>query len=252
MNHLIDLIGYAAIIFCVFDYFNRNFRELKGGSNKAESTIKRKKYKLIPFHDALADEIMILRKDITDINVRLREKDSEANCLPQDFLKLLWLYINYPYEAICVNYKAEGGSWGKIILILDDTGYVADTECGSWSEPFNAEKLRMMKSKKPIIIKKGMCFLIHLYEPDICKEHNSALTTEARVISVQEGEDYRDIILTLEIDLNYDPFYIRDVWDKREHIPKIITRKLEVYNIYNHGIRLEEKKKTFLQRLNSF
>ncbi len=205
---------------------------------------KSKRWKKISFNDAIADELMRIRLDLTDLKIK-QDKRGWDN-FPDEFLKMESMYHKYPYVGICDTYEDPEGKWGKIIIDLGGKDWFEDRKDNIFYNQFDSDTLRKINSPKKIILKEGMYLTVHIHEDEIAKQYGDCIGKGAKILSIEEGEDFGDLILSLEIhlrsSLDYD-HYCPSLPNEKELIEKSkIIRKVAIFNYFRHGIRLEEKK----------
>lgn len=221
------------IISCVLTafYYLCEILKIVSGIPKKYETCRGRKYNLISFDDAIADEIMRVRKN--QINFKLmQDKFNQINMplgmdnAPDIFLRLYWLYLDYPYNAICKQYETPMGDWGLMIMVFDKI-YFDDTET-----KFDARELRKINSSKHHKFTKGIDLSVYIYEPELYKPQIRFFDTTdfertAKILSI-EGDTWEDSLnVTLEIkELNLDG----------EQFGEAIIRKIDVNSYPEHFI----------------
>lgn len=196
------------------------------------------KHKLPRFNDILADEIMKIRSELTEIRVAQRKFTmKQYNSLykaPENFIARYCLLLGYPSSAICTFYKTPKDKEGRIIILLEDIpgGSIAN------DEEYDLEKLRRMKSFKSTKIKKGMHLSVDLWEPKM-KSHPE-YDRDAEVLSIEDDDsyDYGDKVLTLKIYLDKESDHSYPVSEEDIEKSKII-RKIPIQSLMYSGHWLE-------------
>lgn len=205
-----------------------------------------KRWNKISFNDAISDEIMRLRSDLTEL--KIKHDKSGWDSFPDEFLKMERMYYQYPYIGFCDTYKNSKGEWGKIIVDLSDDDWFDDDYDNIFSRGFNSETIRKIKSPKMRFLKKGMSLVVHIHEGEIVKDFGdpfgSCCGKSAKIIAIHKGKYVGDITLTLEINLRSksDFMHFCSSLDNEEELieESKIIRKVKIYDYFRHGLRIED------------
>ncbi len=243
---IVIIASFATII----SYFKEVLAEIRGGALMARATSKRKEYELISFNNAIADEIMKIRLDLVAIKTKLNKKAGYWKNFPEDFVNIYLICLDYPYSAISAFYEAPNGKEGGIVILLDDIPLdrYGNFDASAYTDSFDAETLRKVKTFKTNKIKAGMNLFVHLYENDDNEnfgKYNGKYNRDAKVITIEEAGsfDFDKVIVTLEIALisKSDCMGWCPNLDEKIEASKI-TRKIEMSRTYCHEFVIEEAK----------
>lgn len=173
------------------DYDNRDFKERALNYEK----------RLIPFDDALSNELMRIRSDLVNLKKK-QQSNGFPEEMPRELVRMWMMYYPYNSNVLCKIYMPPGLSRndGVIILVLDDSLEIDDPE-----QRFNSELLREINTFHTHKFKKGMVFTVYYWEPE-CLEYKEGWAT---IISIEDDTyDLGKILnVTLEIAESSRPFY---------------------------------------------
>lgn len=215
------LIGFGWLFFT--SLANDIFERISGKDEICETGRgeKHKKYNLVSFNDALAQEVIKIKSDL--IKIRLNQDNYGEDVAPPslksranyenycdwsearenvDFFGMWIMCTKYPSSFLCNMYKTPTGSWGRIIIALDGIYPDEIFNLGGELGDFDAKQLRQLHSYKIHKIKKDMKFSVSVCEPGEIAYPNKIRS--AVILSINEDSKY-DYLLTIEISLySYD------------------------------------------------
>lgn len=194
----------------------------------------------ISFNDAIADELMHIRMDLTEL--KLKQDKSGLNDFPDEFLKMSAMYSQYPSIGICTSYEDANHNRAKIIIDLSN-------DVSLFKRPFNSITLRTIKSSKKRFLEEGMNLTVHLHENGI----GSCYGKNAKILSIAKNSSDRSLLLTLEISLKssveFDPLY-PPLANKQELMdPNNIIRKIKISNYLQHGLKTDNRDNSFYENM---
>ncbi|MFZ2315514.1 MAG: hypothetical protein WAW86_07645 [Gammaproteobacteria bacterium] len=166
----------------------------------SEITKKDETNKLIPFNDVIAEELMRIRFDLT--NIKIKQDNLGWNKISDEFLRMFLTYNSYNSSFLCSNLKKPEGYdkpdryQGKIIIVLDQDINIDDF----WDVKFDEETLRGINTSKIHEIKSGMSFTVFIAE-DKDEDNCDTYLRYAKILSIEESSFSESYLITLEIDM---------------------------------------------------